>query len=68
MENFGRILPYLNFRGRYDMTTRELSITIPNQLNGKVSGKLEKDASPKMLDALKMEFNNPKMYYFPMIV
>lgn len=67
-ENFGKRLPYLNFRGRYDITTKELSITIPDALEGKVSGNLETDAPPKMLDSLNAEFNNPKMFYIPYFV
>lgn len=65
-ENFGKVEPYRHFRGRFDMSTRELSITIPTLLDGQVSGKLETDAPPGMLDALNAEFKNPKIYYFPM--
>ena len=69
-ENFGKILPYQAFRGRYDMKTKDLSLTIPeyNSRHFEVTGKVEKDVPPELLRALNAKFPGHKLYYFPFLV
>lgn len=67
--HFGKEIPYKSYRGRYDMVTKELSVTIPEfGALKKPTGDLEKDAPPGMIDALNKTFHHPKMFYFPFIV
>lgn len=67
--NFGKEIPYMSFRGRYDMKTKELSVAIPEfGAMKKPTGDLKKDAPPGMIDALNKTFHNPKIFYFPFIV
>ena len=68
-ENFGDILPYKNFRGRYDMKTKELSLTVPEGLGSmKLSGKVETDVPAELRRALDAKFPGHILHYFPYLV
>lgn len=68
MKNFGREIPYHYFRGRYDMKTKELSMTVPEYGALKITGDPKKDAPPGLIDALEKTFPNHKLFYFPFFV
>jgi hypothetical protein len=63
-EHFGNEA-YMHFRGRYDMKTKELSLTVPEYGAMNITGKLEDDVPPELLQALNKKFHHPKIEYFP---
>jgi len=67
-ENFGNDIPYKTFRGRYDINTQEVSLTVPEHGAQKMTGKLEKDVPMELRKELKRVFHDPKIFYFPFIV
>jgi hypothetical protein len=65
LENFGPSEPYINYRGRYDIRTKELSLTLPEYGEVPASGDAKKDLPLDMLKALKKTFPGHKLFYFP---
>lgn len=63
-EHFGNEA-YLHFRGRYDLKTKELSLTVPEYGKLQITGDLKQDVPPEMLQALNKKFHHPKIEYFP---
>jgi len=63
-DNFGWEA-YRNFRGRYDLKTKELSFTIPEIGKMKVTGYVNKDVPQELLEKLKTIFPGHKLFYFP---
>ncbi len=71
LRNFGPEEPYKTFRGRYDVKTNELSVTIPEQGEDslqKFTGDPKKDLPPELLVALEKTFPGHKLVYFPFVV
>lgn len=66
-DNFGNVAPYITFRGRYDLTNKNLSLTVPVDefgQTGEYSGDVKKDVPSELLTALKQKFPNHNLYYF----
>ena len=67
-KTFGNKIPYMTFRGRYDVNTKELSMTIPEYGKMKITKDPRRDAPPELLAALKKTFPGHKLFYFPFTV
>lgn len=63
--NFGNKIPFETFRGRYDLITKNLSITIPEYGPMKITGDVKKDVPPELIRALNKTFPGHKLHYFP---